>query len=369
MNAGVADDRASSMLKHFEQGIWAQHLKDQKNSQASVQGVRFFYADSSPSDGFQLAECSSEWPAAAMSGATGYICVTPKTARVNADGTLKVSLDGLKDMLVKRKAWESNRKAYVKLQNMKVPVVFMSVGRPPDRKFGARDGLLGLFLCSHMDPDILSCKLTSCDSGCGTFPALPTEDLQKFFDMCTQPGRKRRRELLVCYTTGCLMGAVDRLALTGAHCKDLYIQSLQRAKHSIRLNAYCISDQDIIEELRFATERGVAVKLRYDHRQQTRTNASCFEEERLRLVQVHPIVVSEDEKLIMHKKELLVDADEEGAFVVLGSYNPTITARGSQESVVRLEDPYLVESLRKRFEWDWAQEEASKRQRNVDMQL
>ena len=160
------------------------------------------------------------------------------------------------------------------------------------------------------------------------------------------------------------MGVVDRVAVTGAHSKELYVRSLQSATCTVRLNAYCISDLDIVEELRRAAERGVTVKLRYDHRQQTKTNAACFEEDRLRLIEVHPIVVSDDDKLLMHKKELIVDADEEFGFALMGSYNPTTTARGSQESVVRLQDPYAVEVLRARFDCDWKHEEEG-RERNI----
>lgn len=358
MDASEANERLTYLLKCFEQGIWVQHLKDQKNSNASVRGVRFFFAEIPlPVGNQQPSQDPSSYTDTLMRGTSGYVCVTPKTVSSEGEGVLKVSLDCMKDMLVKKKAWDTNKKAYAQLMNMKVPVIFMSVGRPVEGKFGTSDRLLGLFHCTPLDPDVLSCTLTTCESDCGLVHLTPPQELDDHFDSSTRAARKRRRELPVYYATGCLMGIIDRVAVTGAHSKELYVRSLQSATSTIRLNAYCISDLDVVEELRRASERGVVVKLRYDHRQQAKTNATCLEDDRLRLVEVHPVVVSEDDKLLMHKKELIVDAGEELGFVLLGSYNPTSTARGSQESVVRVQDAYVVETLQKRFDWDWKQEE------------
>ena len=85
----------------FESGVWVQHLQDQKNFTAPVQGVRFFFCPQDPArdaDGL-------------VRGGGGYICVTPKTAQMNGDGAIKMSLEAVKDAVQRGKAWEANRKA------------------------------------------------------------------------------------------------------------------------------------------------------------------------------------------------------------------------------------------------------------------
>jgi phosphatidylserine/phosphatidylglycerophosphate/cardiolipin synthase-like enzyme len=134
---------------------------------------------------------------------------------------------------------------------------------------------------------------------------------------------------------------------------------------------YCISDSDILEELRKAANRNVHVRIRFDSRQQQKTLSSIFEEDRFRRIDVHPIIVSEDDRLLMHKKELIVDAEADGSetcFAVVGSYNPTTTARGNQESVFVLETPSMVQGMRERFDMDWEREEES-RQRLLHLSL
>jgi phosphatidylserine/phosphatidylglycerophosphate/cardiolipin synthase-like enzyme len=334
----------------FESGLWAQHLQDQKNFAAPVQGVRFFFypeeSSSTDADSVSL-----------LRGSRGYICATPKTAQLDADGAIRMSLEAVKDAVQKGKAWEANRKAYLQLvaATAPVPVLHMTVGRPADRRFGASDCLLGLFECVHVDATLLSCLLRPTASPCGCISA---EEARRQAAEALGGGRavKRRRQLFVYSNAGAQMGPAGRVALTGAHCKDIYVSSLQRAAGTVRLNAFCISDPDVLEELRRAAARGVIVRVRYDFRQQSKTLPICFEEERFRHVEVHPVIVSEDDKLLMHKKELIVDAEKQG-FYVTGSYNPTSNARGSQESVCVHADRDVLQLLAERFDADWAQEE------------
>lgn len=362
LSSAVAGNLDMALM--FEQGIWTQHLQDQKNYSAVVQGVRYFFApdvvpvnksggakEQSKSGGAKEQSTSD-----ILKGTNGYICVTSKTARLEGEG-LRVSLDSMKDVLTKKKAWEANRRGFgqVVVARKSVPVIFMSNGRPQDRRFGASDCLLGLFTCVPLDPEMLSCKLIPCSSGCGA--AASETLLEACFD---GKGSKRRRRTLPIYSTcGLIMGPSLSAGLTGAHAKDMYIQSLQRATNTVRLNAFCISDPDILEELRRATVRGVRVKVRYDFRQQNKTFASCFEEDRFRLIEVHPVMPSEDEKIIMHKKELLIDAEEAQGFALMGSYNPTVSAKSSQESVVSIKDPAILPALKDRFDYDWKHEEES----------
>ena len=130
-----------------------------------------------------------------MRGAAGYICVTPRTACLEENTSLKVSLYGMKDMLVKTKAWESNRRAYIHLKDAQVPVIYMSTGRPQEKIFGATDRLIGLFRSTALDVDILSCALSPCQSECGSVTAelaaanLLSEDL--LLDGAAKNSRKR----------------------------------------------------------------------------------------------------------------------------------------------------------------------------------
>ena len=87
----------------------------------------------------------------------------------------------------------------------------------------------------------------------------------------------------------------------------------------------------------------------------------------MRHVLVHPVELSADERAIMHKKELVVDAaieDRPGGLLVVGSYNPTSNARGNQESVFVLADAAVVGAVALRFDQDWAQETRN-RERDV----
>ena len=335
----------------FESGVWVQHLQDQKNFTAPVQGVRFFFCPQDPArdaDGL-------------VRGGGGYICVTPKTAQMNGDGAIKMSLEAVKDAVQRGKAWEANRKAYVQLMSERapVPVLHMSLGRPADRRFGASDCLLGLFTCAEDDVTDLSCTLTPVASPCGRIPE-ETARAQVRETLAGARGTKRRRQLFVYTSAGAHMGPVGRAALTGAHCKDVYISSLQRAASTVRLNAYCISDPDVLEEMRRAAARGATVRIRYDFRQQSKTLPGCFEEERFRHIGVHPVQVSEDEKILMHKKELIIDAELPGGFYVIGSYNPTSSAKASQESVFVHADGDVLQLLAERFDADWTQEEKNR---------
>lgn len=355
-------DRVSYLVNSFTSGIWGQHLRNQNNASAPVQGVRFYY--SNPLNEITHPMDIDEH----MRGLYGYICVTPKIIHIEK-GVLKVSLGGMKDFLIKGKAWDANKRAYNRLTNSKVPVIFMHTGRPSTRKFGVGDRLIGLFRCTSTDPEDLSCSLEACDSDCGFITSTSTsksiKDFEEWLESATRAdqkvGQKRRRELPIYHSKGCILGDCDPVAVTGIHSKELYIRSLQCATKTICLNAFCISDMDIIEELRKASERNVNVKVRVDHRQQTRTNPVCFEDSRLHKIEVHAVVVSEDDKLLMHKKELLVDSDIDSGFVLIGSYNPTTTARGSQESVVRIDDHKISKLLQSRFAFDWNQEEHSHR--------
>ena len=171
---------------------------------------------------------------------------------------------------------------------------------------------------------------------------------------------------------GGLMGPVSPFASHGSACKDIWVSLIQQAQTSIRVNAYCISDPDIIEELRRAAApaRGVSVRVRYDARQQAKTQQGIFEDDRMRHVQAHPVEVSADERVIMHKKELIVDVVLKGhpepqARLVIGSFNPTCNARGNQESVVTITDVETLHACALRFDHDWAQEVKNHRQREI----
>jgi len=275
--------------------------------------------------------------------------------------------------LMKGKAWGANRNAFLRMSSFCFPVIYLTIGRPTDRRFGGSDTLLGIYRMQQTDVGSLSCTLTAVATegvalsasaifnraktilgvskeNCGTFK----------LSSC----KRKRRELQVYSCAGGHMGpppapGAPELALTGAHSKDLYVRSLANASVSVRLNAYCISDPDVLEELRRASVRGLSVQIRYDYRQQSKT-ASCFDDDRLRHIYLHPIVVSEDEKCLMHKKELIVDSESEAnGHLVVGSYNPTSNAKGSQESVVVLRDPSVVRAFAARFDFDWHFEDKS----------
>ena len=341
----------------FSAGVWAQHLQDQNNRAAAVQGVRFFFHDATlpaqPANPEDL-----EWEV--LRGARGYICALAQTATVDANGSVRLGLESVKSVLLAGKAWEANRKAFLALCGRVVPVIYMTTGRPKDRRFGSADGLLGLCTMEDVDATSLSCLLVPAASPTGQLSAEATrEQIRERVGVGARAAKRRRREIPIFSCAGAQMGPLPHagVALTGAHCRDLWVESIQKASVSIDVNAYCISDLDVLEELRKAAARQVLVRVRYDNRQQLRTLAGCFEEERYRQLQVHPVHVSEDERAIMHKKELLVDGS--AGFAVIGSYNPTANARTNQESAIVQTDAATVRLLSERFELDWQKEECN----------
>jgi hypothetical protein len=251
----------------FLRGVWAQHLADQHSRSASVQGVRLFFAAAEP----------AEDEAARLRGLGGYVCALQGFVRRQGDA-LQLDFARVKSALVASKAWDANYRAFLQLQGCTVAVISLENGRPKERKFAPTDELLGLYVLEVLDADVLACELQ---------PALT----------CA-----KRRRVYSC--AGAMMGSAADMGFTGMHCKDIWIQALRRAELDVRVNAYCIADPDILEELRSAAARGVAVRVRYDHRQQSRTLPGVFDEERFREVAAHALIVSQDERLLMHKKEL-----------------------------------------------------------------
>ena len=102
-----------------------------------------------------------------------------------------------------------------------------------------------------------------------------------------------------------VLGPTQNEALTGLHCKDLWISVIESACQKLDINAFCISDIEILDALARATLRGVNVRLRFDKRQQDKTTA-CIEEDQYARINVHPVVVCTfDKNATMHKKELI----------------------------------------------------------------
>ena len=90
MEPVTADARQAFLLQCFEQGRWVQHLSDQNNRSAPVQGVRLYYSPTSTSaptvTGLPPPESDM-----CMTGEQAYVCVTPRTVRIEGEGVLKVS--------------------------------------------------------------------------------------------------------------------------------------------------------------------------------------------------------------------------------------------------------------------------------------
>jgi hypothetical protein len=365
--AAASPSKMEILKSAFERGIWNQHLADQANPAASVQGVRFFYAPAQPPPSTR--QRSEE--ETLLLGHYGYVTLLPETVQIDeVTGHLRLSLAQHKTWLQNKKAWESNRKAFAALAGTVVPVIHMQRGRPKDKRFGGNDALLGTFLLTEEDASVLSCVLSPAPwpptaAGQGLDEALVR---QRSHDLLGGKGVKRRRgELPVFSPLGGFMGPVGTFACNGTACKDVWITHIQRARINIRINAFCISDPDIIEELRRAAApaRAVAVRIRFDARQQAKTQQGIFEDERMRHIHAHPVELSADDRAIMHKKELMVDvllngeyatAPEPPACLVIGSYNPTANARGNQESVVVVSDAETVRACALRFDQDWALE-------------
>jgi len=346
----------------FETGLWTQHLQDQGNRAATVQGVRFFFGGSTPRPSEEVLRTDDEEEGKLLRGHHGYVCALPKTMKLEENGTLRVSMESLKDVLKDGKAWEANRRGFAALVGRRVPAIFMSVGRPKDKRFGASDAFLGIYELQEVDAENLVCRLVPSSSPSGAITeAAARQELGTALEL-RRGAKRRRREIPVYSCAGGNMGPAGSMAMTGAHCRDLWVESLQSATMSVRVNAFCISDPDVLEEIRKAASlgRGLSVSLRCDAKQQAKTLQGLFEEERYRHVLVHPVVVSEDDRLIMHKKELIIDAELESGFAVVGSYNPTVNARGSQESVFVLRDKEVVQALAVRFDSDWANEERNR---------
>lgn len=355
----------------FEQGIWNQHLADQANRAAPVQGVRFFYAPVQSTPASVRGRSEDE---ALLLGHYGYVTLLPETVQIDeGTGHLKLSLAQHKTWLQSKKAWESNRKAFAALVGTVVPVIYMQHGRPEDKRFGCNDALLGTFLLTENDANVLSCVLSPAPYSLGSagshLDKTTVKQLSHNF-LSEGKGVKRcRKELPVFSPLGGFMGPVGSFACNGTACKDTWITHIQRAKVNIRINAFCISDPDIIEELHRAAApgRGVSVRLRYDARQQARTHQGIFEDNRMRYIHAHPVELSADDRFIMHKKELMVDVvlteDYRGighksaaTCLVIGSYNPTAKAIGNQESVVVVSDAATLWGCALCFDQDWAQE-------------
>lgn len=305
-------------LQQFQAGVWQQHLRAERGS--AVKGVRMFFGG----------HAKQEAP-----GADGYVCVLPQTQQELSDGVREVSLASMKQALKAGKAWQANMDGLRAIDGRAVPVIFMACGRPADKRFGSEDRLLGRFTVTITDEENLACRLT------------PTDDLDRL-----TPGRKRcsakcaDRPKRRIYSS---VGAAPPMpfALTGAESRNLWLSVIRAARTSICINAYCMSDSDILQQLLDAQTRGVEVRVRLDARQQLRTMESELP------VPSHLVSVSSDDRLLMHKKELLADPQQASRRLVVGSYNPTLNARTSQESAFLLTDAPTIQAVAERFEQDW----------------
>ena len=102
----ASPDKVEILKSAFEQGIWVTHLADQANHAAPVQGVRFFYAPTSPVPVGQRSDRDG-----ILLGHFGYVTLLPETVQVDEEtGNLKLSLSLKKTWLQDRKAWEATGK-------------------------------------------------------------------------------------------------------------------------------------------------------------------------------------------------------------------------------------------------------------------
>ena len=120
----------------------------------------------------------------------------------------------------------------------------------------------------------------------------------------------------------------------------MWCETIVGAKIYIYVNAYCISDPDILRLLQAAHERGVDVRLRTDYTQQQRTVCN------LDLYTICRHDLGGDG--VMHKKELICDHA-----CVVGSYNPTISGGTNQESVVLSVQTDVIHIFTNCFKHDW----------------
>lgn len=373
------EDSRAQLLKS---GIWNVHMRDARSESARVRGLRYYFEGVGSRPLADAGEGRSQIP-----GSDGYVALVPQSIRSVDDATqsLQVDLTHARDFLVSKRAWDSNVRGLSSCSQRAVPVVWVREMRPARMCLGASDVLLGHFRCVAQDMASLACTLTSDDQNewerardllrHRVSVDLPGKEVSGRDTAGNEPCRKRRRledasstelQQTVYTPRGALMGPRARENFTGHHCKDAWVAAIQRASATISIQAFCISEPEILSELAAAARRGITIRIRVDARQQdSGALAPLLEEHGGAAVAVHPVVVSEDdERCLMHKKELIVDGlteREDSSCLVTGSYNPTYRARFNQESALCVMDFASVSSFAQRFDHDWSADRVAER--------
>ena len=362
-------------------GIWTVHMREVHSQGARVRGLRYYYEGGAGGQ----SDARGALVRAPL-GSDGYVALVLQGIRAVNEETKSISTDlaHARDFLMSKRAWDSNFRGLRSCAHRVVPVLWVQEMRPARMCPGPSDILLGNFLCVPHDMESLACTLTlqpaaSDPQGKTAWERVLALNRERLAESAGEPRenqRKRRRHrddscsgssLRVVYTPrGALMGPVRPECFTGLHCKDAWVAAVQGAHDTVDIQAFCLSEPEILEELGAAARRGVVVRLRVDARQQdSSVLAVLLEEHGGTSVTVHPVVVSEDdERCHMHKKEVIVDGHKQRdgtSCLVTGSYNPTYRARFNQESALCVRDFTSVLHFAQRFEHDWSADRISER--------
>ncbi len=132
----------------------------------------------------------------------------------------------------------------------------------------------------------------------------------------------------------------------GDECRLTIIRLMKRAKHSIDICVFTITDDRLAEEIKAAKDRGIAVRIISDN-----DKADDYGSDIYRLAQSGVEVCVDESEHHMHHKFAIFDSTT----VITGSYNWTRSAaRHNRENLVVSDDHKIVAPYQKNFDELWS---------------
>jgi phosphatidylserine/phosphatidylglycerophosphate/cardiolipin synthase-like enzyme len=138
----------------------------------------------------------------------------------------------------------------------------------------------------------------------------------------------------------------DVAAFFGGDCEEITLREIRKARKRIRIAAYSLTSNYVVDALIEARKRGVDVVMKIDLAQSEEDSARRLIN-RLRNGRISVKTIGMPAHYSMHNKFLIID----GKTVITGSYNFTIAAaRANWENIVRIRSSEIADDFAR--EWD-----------------
>lgn len=343
--------------KIFKEGIWQQHVATGR--------TMFFYYDAK--------EEKSNTDDKLYAGAVAYVTATISEVSAISDTCITLDLKRIEALLDSfPQLWHHNKRNLVNMSGLTVPVIGVARGRPKTLKWGDHDCFLGMFSvttqgdCAHLRVDRdagYRAKLEALQGmelENGRLRGRPEKRMELENGRLKGPPEKRAKcagtEVL---REGAPLGPVRAYNENSQQCKESYRSAIRDSRRYLWLNAYSLTDGDIISDIVAAWARGVEVRIRYDRCQSEKCDGASYAVDMLvcqiPAENVHAVTYPSPWKL-MHKKELFTDYGSM-CRLLTGSYNPTKNAQGNEESCYCITDEAVTCRAAEVFIYSWDQEE------------